>query len=71
MLFDRKIAKKDYLQINVFLASDDRMEKNLEALLMKATKSLDGRARGGILNSINESLSGSHNIIVRDWVAWT
>ena len=37
------------------------MERNLEALQMKATASLGGGAIGGTLSSINESLGGSHH----------
>ena len=57
---DRQLAKKDYLQINVFLAGGGGVEKNLEVSQIKATLSLSGRAIGGTLSSINESLSGSH-----------
>ena len=60
VLFDCQLVKKDYLQINAFLASDGEVEKNLEALQMKATTSLGGGAIGGTLSSINESLGGSH-----------
>ena len=60
MLLDRQLAKKDYLQINAFLASGGGVERNLEALQMKATASLGGGAIGGTLSSINESLGGSH-----------
>ena len=59
MLLDCQLAKKDYLQINAFLASGGGVERNLEALQMKATASLGGRAIGGTLSSINESLGGS------------
>ena len=57
---DRQLAKKDYLQINAFLASGGGVERNLEALQMKATASLGGGAIGRTLSSINESLGGSH-----------
>ena len=45
---------------HAFLASGVKVERNLKALLMKATESLGGGAGGEILSSINESLSGSH-----------
>ena len=64
-----QLAKKDYLQINAFLGSSGRVEKNLEALLMKTTENLGGGAKGGILSSINESLGGSHSVVARDRVA--
>ena len=57
---DCQLAKKEYLQINAFLTSGGGVEKNLEALQMKATTSFGGRAIGGTLSSINESLDGSH-----------
>ena len=38
------------------------MERNLEALQIKATASLSGGAIGETLSSINESLDGSHHI---------
>ena len=57
---DCQLAKKDYLQINAFLASGDGVEMNLEALQMKATANFSGRAIEETLNSINESLVGSH-----------
>ena len=60
MSLDRQLMKKDYLHINAFLASGGRVERNLEALQMKATASLGGGAIGGTLSSINESLSESH-----------
>ena len=60
MLLDRQLAKKNYLQINAFLASGSRMERNLESLQIKATASLGGGAIGGTLSCINESLGGSH-----------
>lgn len=63
--------QKNNLQINAFLASGNRMEKNLEALLIKVTESLGGEARREILSSINKSLSERHNIVARDWVACT
>ena len=59
-MLGHKLAKKDYLQINAFLASGGGVERNLEALQMKATASLSGGAIGGTLSSINESLGGSH-----------
>ena len=46
MLFDCQLAKKDYLQINAFLAGGGRVERNLEALQMKAIASLGGGAIG-------------------------
>ena len=61
MSLDRQFAKKDYLQINAFLASGGEVERNLKALQMKATASLGGGAIGGTLSSINESLGGSHH----------
>ena len=60
MSLDRQLAKKDYLQINAFLASGGGVERNLEALQMKATASLGGGAIGLTLSSINKSLGGSH-----------
>ena len=60
MSLDRQLAKKGYLQINAFLASGGGVERNLEALQMKATASLGGGAIGGTLSSINKSLGGSH-----------
>ena len=60
MLLDRQLAKKDYLQINAFLASGGGVERNLKALQVKAITSLGGGAIGKNLNSINESLGGSH-----------
>ena len=62
MSLNCQLAKKDYLQINSFLASAGRVEKNLEALQMKAIASLGGGAIGGTLSSINESLGGSHHV---------
>ena len=53
--------KKDYLQINAFLGSDIRIEKNIKALQMKTIASLGGGAIGETLISINESLDGSHH----------
>ena len=61
MSLDRQLAKKDYLQINAFLASGDGVEKNLEALQMKATASLGGGVIGETLSSINESLDRSYH----------
>ena len=58
---NRQLAKKDYLYIIAYLASSGEVERNLEALLIKGTESLGGRAIGGTLSSINESLSGSHH----------
>ena len=60
MSLDRQLAKKDYLQINAFLASGGGVERNLEALQMKVTASLGSGAIGKTLSSINESLGGSH-----------
>ena len=60
MLLDCQLAKKDYLQINAFLANGGGVERNLEALQMKSTTSFGGGAIEGTLSSINESLSGSH-----------
>ena len=56
---DRQLAKKDHLQINAFLASGDRVEKNLEALQIKATASLGGGVIGETLSFIDKSLGGS------------
>ena len=69
MLLDYQLAKKDYLQINAFLASGGKMEKNLKALLMKATKSLGSGIRGTILSSINKNLGRRHNVVVNDQIA--
>ena len=52
---------KDYLQINAFLASGSRVERNLEALQMKITVSLGGKAKRKTLSSINESFGISHH----------
>ena len=60
MLLDCQLAKKDYLQINAFLAIGGGVERNLDALQMKATASLGDGAIGGTLSSINESLGGTH-----------
>ena len=62
------LQKKDYLQINVFLGSGSKIEKNLKVLLIKAIKSFDGGARGEILSSINKSLEESYSIVVKNWV---
>ena len=45
--------RKKYLQINAFLASGSRIEKNLETLQMKAIASFDGRMIKGTLSFIN------------------
>ena len=66
ILLDCQLVKKDYLQINAFLTSGGRVEKNLKALLIKATKSFGDRARKRILSSINESLGESHSVVTRD-----
>ena len=58
--FDCQLAKKDYLQINTFLASGGKGERNLESLQMKATASFSSGAIGRTLGSINENLGGSH-----------
>ena len=63
--------QKHYQQINAFLATSGRVEKNLEALLTKTTRDLGSRTRGGILSYINECLGRSHNVVVRDEIAWT
>ena len=60
MLLGRQLAKKDYLQSNAFLASGGGVERNLEALQMKATTSLGGGGIGGTLSSSNESLGKSY-----------
>ena len=60
MSLDCQLAKKDYLQINTFLASDGRVEKNLEALQIKATTSFCGGAIKVTLSSINKNLGGSY-----------
>ena len=60
MLLNYQLAKKDYLQINVFLASSGRVEKNLKALQMKAIASLGDGAIVRTFSSINESLSESY-----------
>ena len=57
---DCQLAKKYYLQINAFLASDGGVERNLEVLQIKATASLGGKAIGGTFSSINKNLGGSH-----------
>ena len=65
MSLDCQLAKKDHLQINAFLASGGRVEKNLKILQMRATASLGGGIMRGILSSINESLSSSY--CVEQW----
>ena len=45
-MLDCQLAKKDYLLINAFLTSGGKVEKNLEALLIKSIKSLGGEAKG-------------------------
>ena len=60
MSFDCQLTKKDYLQINAFLANGGGVEGNLEVLQIKATANLGSRAIGGTLSFINESLGGSH-----------
>ena len=69
--FNCQLAKKNYLQINAFLANVGRLEKNFEALLVKATESLSGGVREEILSSINKHLGGSHSVVARDCFAWT
>ena len=69
VLLDCQLAKKDYLQINAFLASSSRVESNLKALLMKATESCGGKAKREIQNSTNKSSGGSQSVVIRDWVA--
>ena len=59
------------MQINAFLVSGGKIKRNFKTLLMKATKSLDGRARGRILSSINKRLSGSQSVVARDRFVWT
>ena len=44
MSFDCQLVKKNYLQMNAFLASGGGVERNLEALQMKTTASLGGGA---------------------------
>ena len=70
VLLNHQLAKKEYAQINAFLAGGDRVEKNLKALLMKAIESLGGGARKGILSFVNKNLGRSQNIVMRDWVTW-
>ena len=53
-------GKKNYLQINAFLASSGGEEKNLEILQMKAITSFDDGEIGKTFSSINKSLGGSH-----------
>ena len=60
MSLQRQLAKKDYLQINAFLAGGGGMEKNFKALQIKDTASLVGRAIRGALSFINNSLGESH-----------
>ena len=60
VLLNRQLAKKNYLQINAFLASGGEVEWNFEALQMKATASLGDEGIGGTLSSINKSFGGSH-----------
>ena len=57
---DCQLAKTDYLQINVFLASDGGVKRNLETLQMKTTGSFDTGAIGGTFSFIDKSLDGSH-----------
>ena len=60
MSLDSQLAKKDYLQINAFLASSNGVERNLKALQMKAIASLGDGAIDETPSYINESLGGSH-----------
>ena len=55
------MQEKNYLHINVFLASSGRVERNLKGLLIKATKSFNSKAKREILSSINENLSRNHS----------
>ena len=50
---------KDYPQINIFLATVGRVERNLKAFQIKTTARLGGRAIGKTLSSIHKSLDGS------------
>ena len=59
MLLDCQLAKKDYLQINAFLANGGGVEKNLEALQMKATASFGGGAIGKTLALLMKALVGA------------
>ena len=71
VLLNHQLIKKDYLQINTFLASSSEVERNLETLLMKATDDPGGGARGRILSFINQNLGVSNYLIARDQIAWT
>ena len=52
--------------MNAFLASGGRVDKNLKALLMKATESLGGGVREKILSYIHKILGGSNSVVVKD-----
>ena len=60
VLLDCQLAKKNYLQINAFLASGGGVERNLKALQMKTTANLGGGVIKGTLSSINKNLGGSY-----------
>ena len=60
MSLNRQLAKKEYLQINAFLASGGGLERHLKVLQIKATASLGAGAIGGTLSSINKSLGRSY-----------
>ena len=60
MSLNCQLAKKDYLQINAFLANGGGVERNLKYLQMKTTASLGAGAIGGTFSFINKSLGRSH-----------
>ena len=63
------LQKRNYLQINVFLASRDTVERNFKVLLIKAIKNFLSRAREEILIFINKNLNTIFNVIVKRLVA--
>ena len=42
------------------------MKRNLQILLIEAIKNIGNRAKEKTLSSINKSLGGNHNLVVRD-----
>ena len=68
VLLNEQLTKKNYLQINAFLASDSRVKRNLKALLIKATNSLGSKTKKEILSFIKKNFGLSHSIMVTDEV---
>ena len=69
MLLDYQLAKRRLSTNQFFLISGGKMERNLKALMMKATKSLDSEAKSKVLRSINKSLDKNYNIVMKNLVA--